>query len=107
MRSKRRVVRVSEDSDLQLLVAIQAACASDAIRAILTKDFHLVCASIATDRVLITIDQHCVNHFRTISTNVPAIADITVANPDVSGVDVIQWLEKGAPSTLHWQLGHP
>jgi hypothetical protein len=107
MRSKRRVVRVEESADLQLLVMIQAACSTDAIRAIVTKDFHLVYAAIATDRVLITVEERCVKHFRTISATVAAIATITVANPELMPDEVMQWLQNGAPATLSWQLGHP
>jgi len=105
MRSARRVVQLSEDSNLRLLIDIQHACSTDAIRAILTKDFHLIHAAVSTDRILITIDHSCVFHFRSVSPKITEIASITVADPEHYAEEVLRWLASGAPAVPHWQLG--
>jgi hypothetical protein len=106
MRNQNRIIRVDEDSNLHLLVAIQHACATDDVSAIVTKDFHLVSAALMTDQLLVSFDHTCIYHFRKVSLIVKEIAAITVADPDRHSQAVVRWLEAGAPSVPEWHLGH-
>jgi len=65
------------------------------------KDLHVVEAAIATDNVVISLDDRAHADFR-----VEATANITWVNALAEGGHAIYWLKKGAKPVKRWKLGY-
>ena len=64
------------------------------------KDLHLVEAALATDKIVISLD----NRAR-MELSVPAAAEVMWVHPVDEGGHVIYWLNKGAEPVDDWKLG--
>jgi hypothetical protein len=65
------------------------------------KDLHLIEAAIATDNVVVSLDDRAHADFR-----VEAAANITWVNALDAGGHAAYWLRKGAKPVKRWKLGH-
>jgi hypothetical protein len=65
------------------------------------KDLHLVEASLATDRVVVSLDDRARAELR-----VEATRDVTWVNAVADGGHAIYWLRAGANPVERWKLGH-
>jgi hypothetical protein len=64
------------------------------------KDLHLVEAALATDRIVISLDETARAEL-----SVPAAAEVMWVHPVDEGGHVIYWLNKGAETVNEWKLG--
>jgi len=64
------------------------------------KDLHLVEAALATDKIVISLDE-----LARAALSVPAAAEVMWVHPVDDGGQVIYWLNKGAEPVDAWKLG--
>jgi len=65
------------------------------------KDVHLLEAALATDKIVISLDDEARRLYSKISADVDEIREITWRNP--TDKDIISWLKRGAtPDRKHW-----
>ena len=64
------------------------------------KDLHLVEAALATDKIVISLDDTARAEL-----SVPAAAEVMWVHPVKEGGRVIYWLNKGAEPINEWKLG--
>jgi len=64
------------------------------------KDLHLVEAALATDRIVISLDETA-----RVELSVPAAAEVMWVHPVDEGGHVVYWLNKGAEPVDAWKLG--
>jgi hypothetical protein len=65
-----------------------------------TKDLHLIEAALATDKIVISLDERARAELA-----VPAAAEVMWIHPVDEGGRVIYWLNKGAEPVDAWKLG--
>lgn len=67
----------------------------------LQKDLHLIEAALATDGIVISLDDNARASFQ-----VDAAKDVIWVNPVAEGGHAIYWLNKGASNVEEWKLGY-
>ncbi len=65
------------------------------------KDLHLIEAAMATDNIVVSLDDRAHEDFR-----VKATANITWVNARTEGGHAVYWLKKGANPVERWKLGY-
>ena len=101
MDARRKIDRINppEDEELQDKVT-NAANDEDEVEAI-EKDFHLLQAALATDQIVISLDETIRGLFKRASQQVGEIRNIIWVNPDRTEEEPITWLQNGAPPEPH------
>jgi hypothetical protein len=94
MRSQAKIVDIVdvEHADVRAQVAMTPA---------VMKDLHLVEASLATDKVVVSLDDRARAEL-----NVEATRDVTWVNAVADGGHAIYWLRGGANPVERWKLGY-
>ncbi len=78
---------------------------TEAVCTIMLKDCHLLEASLAADKVIISLDEKVRFHFSVATENIGEIREIVWVNPDKAEENALVWLEEGAEPEKHRQLG--
>jgi hypothetical protein len=65
------------------------------------KDLHLIEAAMATDNLVVSLDDRARTDFR-----VKAAASVTWVNARAEGGHAVYWLKKGAKPVKRWKLGY-
>jgi len=78
---------------------------SDEVRLAMRKDKRLVEAALATDRIVISLDERVRGHFGSGVASVPDLARIIWVNPGVEAEQAIDWLRGGAKLENSRRLG--
>lgn len=69
------------------------------------KDYHLIDAALATDKIIISLDNHARKAYSKISAQVKELKQITWLDPaDVNINEITTWLNKGAKPKKEWKL---
>ncbi|MFL6276724.1 MAG: hypothetical protein ACJ74G_16165 [Blastocatellia bacterium] len=102
-RRKLHIIDVALDDHLRERIRRVATRTQD--RETMLKDAHLLEAAIATDQVVISLDETVRVLFVTAAIRVGEIRRILWANPDKIEEDCVSWLERGARSERRRQLG--
>lgn len=102
-RRKLHIIEVAPDDNLREKISRVAARAED--REAMFKDAHLLEAAIATDRIVISLDETARVLFIAAALSVGEIRRILWANPDKIEEECISWLEGGARNERRRQLG--
>ncbi len=94
MRSQAKIVDIGvvENADVRSQVTLSPA---------VMKDLHLVEAALATDKLVVSLDDRARAELR-----VEATRDVTWVNAVADGGHAIYWLRAGANPVSHWKLGH-
>jgi len=69
--------------------------------AAIRKDLHLIEAALATDNIVISLDDSACASFR-----VDAAKEVVWVNPVAEGGHALYWLNKGAGNVEEWKLGY-
>lgn len=75
---------------------IERVVASEKGREAVLKDFHLIEAALATDRMVISLDENAKGLFAAASRILGALRNVAWVNPDKPEERPIPWLENGA-----------
>lgn len=94
MRSRNKVVDIAyvRNDDLRSQVSVSKA---------VLKDLHLVEAALATDQIVISLDDRAQT-----ALCVEASQEVTWVNAVAEGGHAIYWLRDGAPPKKEWKLGY-
>lgn len=106
MYGRKKVVALDTPSDARLRRKIERVAASGGDREAMLKDCHLIEAALATDRVVVSLDQIARDLFDGTADRVSELRCVAWVNPDDLEEDAIRWLETGAQPEKHRQLGH-
>lgn len=107
MVSRRRVIfdDVPPSNKMRREIERAAATKPSEVKA-LRKDFHLIEAAIATDRIVVSLDETVRKLFRTASRSVAAIEKVVWVNPTNTAEESVMWLRRGAKPENARMLGH-
>lgn len=94
MLSRGKVVNIAESPNERVRSQVPK-------RKAVLKDLHLIEAAIATDSVVVSLDDRAHTDFR-----VEATANITWVNAVTEGGHAVYWLKKGAKPVKRWKLGY-
>lgn len=93
MQSRKKIVAVRdvENEDVRRQVQMSTA---------VLKDLHLVEAALATDRIVVSLDDRARADLR-----VEATREVMWVNAVLEGGHAVYWLRNGAPDKEEWKLG--
>lgn len=103
-RKKLKLLKVDEQQNLRR--RIESEVTSDAKKAAMLKDCHLIEAALATDRRIIALDNSARQLFSEASSNISEMQCIIWIDPVDDADRVIDWLN-GAPDQAKWYLKAP
>ena len=105
MIARRKLCIIDVAMNDKLRVEVGCAASKNKYREIMLKDMHLIEAAIATDRVIISLDEEVRILFREAARKVGELRIVIWANPDKPKEDCIAWLVGGAKVEKKRQLG--
>jgi hypothetical protein len=70
------------------------------------KDEHLIILALQTDKLIASNDDTARRYWQEVVSHCARIGDISWVNPTNQAEQAIVWLQNGAPSESHRQLGH-
>jgi hypothetical protein len=86
--------QISEDQQLRVKITQHAATAE--INEIMQKDIHLIETAQVTEKIVISMDNTVREHFKTVSSQIHELKEISWANPHPDRQEsVITWLKDG------------
>ncbi len=107
MVAKKQVVyRLDIIADQTLRDKLDKVAESDRPREAMWKDCHLLEAAIATDKIVISLDEKARNPFDKAAKSIKELQEIMWVNPDKSEENTLVWLSNGAAIEKQRQLGH-
>ena len=107
MYAKGKIVGMNDVGQQILLERVSIAVASDYPTEAwpeIEKDFHLVHAALATDRIIISGDRRARDAYQNASRRIRELGPICWVNPAVHGDLLLRWLRGEAEATRHWNL---
>lgn len=104
MVSRRKFLLITSCENAQLRQRIGQLKTSEKALAAMLKDVHLIEAALATDRIVVSLDNTVRNHFARASSDASEIKEVVWRNP-VMEPDLEDWLEKGAEAEAPMKLG--
>ncbi|MEW6130773.1 MAG: hypothetical protein AB1757_27335 [Acidobacteriota bacterium] len=93
-RKKLHIVRNTENTDLRYRIEETAKKARD--RKAMLKDIHMIEAALASDRIVISLDEIVRTLFSEASQTVKELKTVAWSNPDKIDDHCLNWLEEGA-----------
>ena len=105
MANKRKLIRVAANRMSEIRNRLINACHDDDIARIVAKDSHLVSAAIEHGAIILSRDDQCRNHLRSICQDIEGLDRILWVNPSREEEDVVPWMNRGAPDENQRRLG--
>jgi hypothetical protein len=105
MFARKRFIHLEPTDDSVLRSKIEACLTREADVQAARKDFHLVEAALATDRVIASLDETARGVFHAASVRVGELRRLVWVNPAETKDDCITWLANGAILERHRMLG--
>jgi hypothetical protein len=101
-----RVEFIKDVRSDELRERLAAAAPSSPARRAIAKDAHLVEAAVATDRIIVSLDEEVRGHLCGVCPQVSEVREILWANPAREEEGVPSWLERGARVEKKRKLGN-
>lgn len=105
MTARRKVYRLDDVLDNDLRGRIEQVASNERAAEAIRKDYRLIEAAIATDRIVISLDDRARNLFTVAAQSVGNLRDVAWVNPDKAEEQPILWLENGAKPEKRRLLG--
>lgn len=105
MRRKGKVVDVADPTRHELRARVAGAAASARDEQIVAKDFHLVEAALATDRLVVSMDETVRQRLASMATKFAELKPVVWVNPETDDSSAVEWLEAGARPERDGRLG--
>ncbi len=105
MFARKKLVSVTVSSNEVLHNKIERVAFDDKSRKAMLKDMLLIEAAMATDRVIVSLDEIVRNLFGMAATSIGELRAIVWVNPDKTDEECISWLERGAKAEKKRCLG--
>jgi hypothetical protein len=106
MVARRKLIFIEVVPHLSLEKRIERTVADRYLAAVIEKDRRLIEAALATEKRLISLDDHVRKHLRDHHSHLAEVRSICWVNPCTPEEQVIAWLESGAPADRSRLLGH-
>ena len=107
MKAKKKLMQVTDAATYtELLEQLEACIDTPRQREAVSKDFHLVVAALATDKIVITRDKELGKILHDAASEVRTLRSIVFANPEVAEDEIVAWLNRGAPAENSRCLGY-
>lgn len=104
MVARKKEIRLPSQHHEKLRTKIESAASSEKSCAAMLKDVHLLEAALATDSVVVSLDDVVKNLFSASCQSVGEIKSIVWVNPDEGNGKTQAWLEKGAKPDKNLRL---
>jgi hypothetical protein len=105
MTARRKIVVVDVPENPNLRERIRGFAGSDRGTEGMLKDCHLIEAALATDRVVISLDETARAYFAGVAGHIGELRSVAWVNPDRVDEELIAWLEGGAEAEPRQRLG--
>ena len=105
MMGRRKVGFVDVTANDELRNKIACAASSDGDREAIKKDIHLIEAAMATDRIVVSLDETARVLFAAVAPSVGELRNVVWINPAQIAQQPIPWLENGAKAERERLLG--
>ncbi len=106
MVSRRRMTTLDPTIDENLLRRIENSSPHENPRAAMRKDFRLIAAAFAADKIIASLDEEARSLFDSATTSVAALKAIAWINPDIMEEGCAAWLQSGAKHERKRLLGY-
>jgi hypothetical protein len=106
MRSLRKIDTLDLIEDTGLRERIQDVASEVAIIQAMLKDIHLIEAALATDRIVLSLDETVRGHFSRATLVIDDLRLVVWVNPVIKRERAVAWLEKGANPDASRRLGY-
>jgi len=106
MERKKKVADPQVPQDEPLRERIAAAGPHQIAADAMQKDVHLIEAALATDRIVISLDDTVRRLFAGASVNIRELRPVVWANPATEGEELLNWIKAGAKDEKERRLGH-
>jgi len=104
MVAKKKFFRVDDPQNDSLRKIIDSLELNDKEIAAIQKDIHLIEATIATDKTIISCDQALRDILAKAYQNLELLKELLYVNPTKESDEVMEWLRKGAIKEKRWML---
>lgn len=104
MLKKGRLFRPEEAPSLE--DALRETSTTDKAKIAMVEDVHLIDAALASDRVVLSLDEEVRGCFRAVVDEVEPLRKVAWANPLRDEEAVLEWLRDGAKPQAERELGH-
>ena len=104
MDARKKVCRVDPPEDEELRNKIEGTATHENEIEAMRKDFHLLEATLVTDKTIISLDETVRGCFARATQRVGEIRHIVWVNPDRTEEEPLVWLQNGAPPDDYRQL---
>ncbi len=98
MQSMKKLVKVPTPSESSIAAAITAVQIRDGVKQVMLKDAHLLECSLATDRIVASLDDTVRGHFGRLSRSTSELSTVVWVNPAEEADGLAEWLGAGAPA---------
>ena len=105
MQARRKVCRVDAAPNDGLYNKVKREAANEKDREAMLNDLHLVEAALATDQIVVSLDEAARGLFADTAQRVGELKNVVWVNPDRADERPVRWLEEGARPEKGRQLG--
>jgi hypothetical protein len=88
----------------ELLRLFRSAISDRSVQTIVEKDVHLVAAALASDRLIVSLDDRVRRHLASLSARHTRVGATCWVNPCIETEHALEWLQSGAPTDASRQL---
>ncbi len=104
--SRRRMTTLDPTIDENLRRRIENSSIHEKQRAAMRKDFRLIAAAFAADKIIASLDEEVRSLFDSATMSVAALKEIAWINPDIMDEGCTAWLQSGAKHERKRLLGY-
>jgi len=105
MQEHEKVFETQMSQDTGIRKKIESSFKKDEGRDVMLKDLLLIEAAMASDQIIVSLDESARNHFYETAKQFNEFKSIVWVNPTIAEEEAITWLEEGAPPDQRWLLG--
>ncbi|MBI2264575.1 MAG: hypothetical protein HYU64_05325 [Armatimonadetes bacterium] len=102
MTARKKVANIAEERDMSLDCS---GLSSRRQHQVLDKDVPLLEAALATDKIVVSLDDEARKLFVRVTRANPGLNPVMWLNPLAQSDQVVEWLKQGAKTRSDWQLG--
>lgn len=105
MEGKKKICRPTNTVNEELRTKLARISVSRTAEAAMLKDIHLIEAALATDKIVVSLDETVRNFFNASAASLGDLKNVLWLNPDKEEEESIAWLENGAKPEKNRRIG--
>lgn len=106
MRARKLIYRIGDATDVDLRAKIARHSENDETKEEMLKDTHLLEAALATDKLIISLNEVDRKSFQAVAHKIGEIRALIWVNPVIDDEQCPIWLQNGCPAEKHRLLGY-